>query len=256
MKRKHLGSEAILLSNEINRSRLSLTKEDFRSFDFVIYRLLRLLLIPLGKRISVILAIHLHWIFRHLAIATSSRFFESAFLNSRSAIVQSSMLERHTGRHTVVVEVACGTARYLNILKQLDIPYYLGIDSSETHIKRNKVNYPEVQFEVGDALRTENIPQSDVLIASHFLEHLDSPETYLKEMARKTKKVIAEVPDFFSDPINSVSYIMGAPWWTDRDHRREYSQEQIARLFHESGYQVQEVAIYGGTIGVVAIPNT
>ena len=240
---------------EVSASELKLNKQDFRTIDFVLYRALRFLLLPFGRRLSAKLAVHLHWIFRHLAIATSSNLAGVNFLNSRSAIVQFRLLEKHVSSSDSVVDIACGTARYLPILQKLGVREFLGIDSSITHIENNRSDYPEAKFLLGNALNLENLPACDVMIASHFLEHLDSPDSFLIQVAKVCKKIIVEVPDFYSDPVNSVSYILGAPWWTDRDHRREYSQELIERLFSSSGYTIEEICCSGGTIGVVASPK-
>ena len=241
---------------EVSASELKLNKHDFRTIDFVLYRALRLLLLPFGRRLSAKLAAHLHWIFRHLAIATSSNLAGVDFLNSRSAIVQFRLLEKHVRNSDSVVDVACGTARYFPILQSLGVREFLGIDSSVTHIENNEFVYPEAKFLLGNVLDLENLPACDVIIASHFLEHLDSPDLFLIHAAKLCKKIIVEVPDFYSDPVNSVSYILGAPWWTDRDHRREYSQELIKRLFSSSGYTIEEICCSGGTIGVVASPKS
>ena len=233
---------------------LSLRSEDFRTLDFWIYRGLRFLLLPLGKFRQASVAAHLHWIFRHLSIATSSHYFGVEFLNARSAIVQGGLIQRHIKSSDFVVDVACGSARYIPILDNLGVKKYLGIDSSSIHINRNTEIFPEWQFKLSDVMDEEVIPSCDIIIASHFLEHLESPELFLSQIRNSCKKILIEVPDFFADPINLVSLSVGAPWWTDPDHEREYSESAMEELLNRCGFKVIDKAISGATLGVVAIP--
>lgn len=234
---------------------LSLKQQDFVNIDFLLYRSLRLLLFPFGKYLSMKVSTHLHWIFRHLSIATSSHYFGVDFLNSRSAVIQGQLLERHLNESDFVVDVACGSARYLPTLKTLGVKNYLGLDSSSDHIERNVKLFPEVHFKLCNALEQGAVPNCDVVIASHFLEHLTEPDAFLTQISDLCKKLVIEVPDFFADPVNLVSLSLGSPWWTDRDHKREYSVESIEELLEHCGYQVIEKCLAGGTIGVVAVPN-
>ena len=233
-------------------SDLSLEKENFKTLEFLIYRGFRLLLLPLGRTLSMHIAIRLHWIFRHLAIAVSSNKYGVDFLNSRSAIVQGGFLEKYVLEGNSVVDVACGTARYWPAISLINHVTYLGIDSSPLHISTNVKTHPEAQFILANALDDGVIPKSDVIIASHFLEHLDHPDAFLIRVRQLCGKLIIEVPDFFSDPINTVALLSNAPWWTDRDHRREYSERNLEALLFKCGYAVVDKKISGGTLAVVA----
>ena len=233
---------------------LNLYPKNFHNTNFVIYRLFRLLLLPLGKKFSAKFAVNLHWIFRHLAVATSSNLLKDDFLNSRSAIVQGNLFEKYLKPEHFVVDVACGTARFLPLLYSIGISRYVGIDSSETHIDRNQSKYPNSEFILANALDARFIPICDAIIASHFIEHCDSPETFLKDIQDRCKLLFLEVPDFFSDPVNVVSFKLGGTWWTDRDHRREYSEESLDKLLTKCNYQILDKKFSGGTIGIIATP--
>jgi SAM-dependent methyltransferase len=243
-----------VLKHSLGNIELNLKSQNFRTLDFVIYRFFRLLLLPTGRRFSAKLAAHLHWIFRHLAIATSSNYFGVDFLNTRSAIVKGSFVQKYTKASDYVVDVACGTARYLPLLQSVGVSKFLGIDNSDFHIRNNKESYPTFEFIKANALGNESIPVCDILIASHFLEHLDSPDSFLRSISDKCRLIFIEVPDFYSDPINTTSFQIGAPWWTDRDHRREYSEDSLDKLLFECNYRVLDKCFSGGTIGVVASP--
>jgi trans-aconitate methyltransferase len=201
------------------------------------------------------MAVRLHWIFRHLAIALSSNQYGVNFLNSRSAIIQGRFLNIHIHEGESVVDIACGTARFLPTILEIGKVQYLGIDSSENHIQKNREMFPNVQFTIGDCLEFSLIPKCDVIIASHFIEHIDNPLDLLEHIKPLCKKLIIEVPDFFSDPINLVSQELKGPWWTDRDHRREFSEASLESLFTDANYRILDRKIIGGTIAMVVCPT-
>lgn len=244
-----------MLIHPILEKDLSLKKENFRIPEFWIYRGFRLLLLPFGRTFSIKIAARLHWIFRHLAIAVASNKYGVEFLNSRSAIIQGDFLKLYIGQGNFVVDIACGTARYYPAILEINNAQYLGIDSSPLHISRNIENYPEGRFMTADCLQKGVIPKCDVIIASHFIEHLENPFDFLLQIKEKCSKLIIEVPDFYSDPINLVSYNLKAPWWTDRDHSKEYSEETLEKLLIDAGYKIIKQKLSGGTIAAVAVPS-
>jgi SAM-dependent methyltransferase len=231
---------------------LRLSKKNFSIPSFWVYRVFRLLLLPLGKNLSLKIGVRLHWIFRHLAIALASNASGYDFLNSRSAIYQSNFLKTHIEKGGRVVDLACGTARFLPSIQEIDGVDYLGIDSSRKHILRNLASFPNANFLLGDCLDFSIIPKCDVIIASHFIEHLENPLRFLVNLRQLCPKIIIEVPDFYSDPMNLVSHSVSGPWWTDRDHKTEYSEELISDLLAEANYRIVDKFFSGGTIAVVA----
>lgn len=243
-----------MLFDESRENDLSLQKKNFKTLEFLIYRGFRLLFLPLGRTLSANIAVRLHWIFRHLAIAVSSNKYGVDFLNSRSAIIQGGFLVTYILQGNSVVDVACGNGRYWPAISRINGVAYLGIDSSSLHISTNLNTYPDAQFLLANVLEGSVIPKCDVIIVSHFLEHLDDPYSFLIKIKSLCGKLIIEVPDFFSDPINAVAYLVKAPWWTDRDHRREYSDKSLEALLLQSGYIVLNKKLIGGTLAVVASP--
>ena len=243
-----------MLSNSQVKRDLSLQKKDFQIIEFLIYRGFRLLLLPLGKELSVKVAVRLHWIFRHLAIAVSSNNYGNDFLNSRSAIIQGKFLELYANEGSFIVDLACGAGRYWPTISQIKGVTYLGIDASTLHISNNLKNFPGAQFKQGNILNNSEIPECEIIIASHIIEHLDDPKTFLIHLKALCKFLVIEVPDFYSDPINIVSYHLRAPWWSDSDHRREYSTINLEKILVETGYTILNLKQVGGTIAVVASP--
>ena len=154
-----------------------------------------------------------------------------------------------------VVDVACGTARYYPEISKIGEVRYIGIDSSPLHISRNKQSFPDAEFVNSNCLENGVVPECDVIIASHFIEHLENPLDFLLQIKGRCNKLIIEVPDFYSDPINLVSFNLGTPWWTDRDHFREYSEDTLRALLTEAEYKTLDQKISGGTIAVVVEPK-
>jgi SAM-dependent methyltransferase len=245
-----------MLIDPNTRLNLNLGSKNFNIPSFWLYRGFRAILLPFGKSLSLKIAVRLHWVFRHLAIALSSNQYGVHFLNSRSAIIQGRLLNLHIHEGNSVVDIACGTARFLPTILEIGKVQYLGIDSSEVHIHKNRDMFPNSQFTIGDCLDFSIIPRCDVIIASHFIEHIDNPLNLLEQIKPLCKKLIIEVPDFYSDPINLVSHGLKGPWWTDRDHRREYSEASLDLLFVEANYRILERKIIGGTIAMVVSPNS
>ena len=244
-----------MLKLPVTQNGLKLAQANFRIPEFWIYRGFRLLLLPFGRKLSIIIAVRLHWIFRHLAIAVSGRGYGIDFLNSRSAIIQGDFLKLYIEQGNKVVDVACGTARYYPEISKIGEVRYIGIDSSPLHISRNKQSFPDAEFVNSNCLENGVIPECDVIIASHFIEHLENPLDFLLQIKRRCNKLIIEVPDFYSDPINLVSFNLGTPWWTDRDHFREYSEDTLRALLTEAEYKTLDQKISGGTIAVVVEPK-
>jgi len=240
-----------MLKHPIAQNSLRLEKINFKIPEFWIYRGFRLLLIPFGRKISISIAVRLHWIFRHLAIAVSGKGLDIDFLNSRSAIIRGDFIKLYIEQGNKVVDVACGTARYYSEISEIVGVRYIGIDSSPRHISRNIKNFPGGLFVNSNCLENGVVPKCDVIIASHFIEHLENPLDFLLKIIGCCNKLIIEVPDFYSDPINLVSYNLGAPWWTDRDHYREYSEDTLRTLLTEAGLKIIDQKISGGTIAVV-----
>jgi hypothetical protein len=233
---------------------LSLGKKDFRKVEYLIYKVLRLFLLPLGKFYSLRLAVSAHWILKRLAMTLSSYKYGMVFLNAKSSIVEGRLLERYCREGMFIVEAGCGTSRYLPILQGIGVKKYLGLDTSEASLSLSSKVYPQFEFKLSNALETNQIPPCDGLILSHFLEHIENPEIFLQGISSLCELLFVEVPDFSSDPLNFVASSIGGPWWSDPDHQREYSVTSVSKLLQEANFQILELFVHGGTIGLVATP--
>lgn len=77
--------------------------------------------------------------------------------------------------YSSVLDLGCGNARLYQILRQINIDY-LGIDPSKKLIEINKTNYPDVKFEVGDALKLDYKNKFDYIFSIAVLQHIPSAE--------------------------------------------------------------------------------
>lgn len=235
---------------------LNLHSKSFRKFEFLLYKFLRLVMWPLGQRLAMRIAISLHWTIKRLSTTLVSHYYGVAFLNAKSAVIQGRLIEKYCSLDSTVVDLACGTAPYAPNLELHGITAYIGYDLNEDHIESNLKKYPNFNFEQRDVMKTHFLPQCDVMIVSHFIEHISNPDEFLLQIKNHCTLLIVEVPDFFSDPLNIIAYGLNRPWWSDPDHKREYSVASLQSLFKRTGFQILEIVVHGGTIGVVCKAET
>jgi ubiquinone/menaquinone biosynthesis C-methylase UbiE len=107
-------------------------------------------------------------------------------------------LSEHFDPSITVLDIGCGKGVYFQYYNQLGIRNVIGIDIDRKALRESKSQYTNVSFIVADAL---NIPlrssSIDVVVLAEVLEHLNSPETCLKECHRILKEkgiILASVP--------------------------------------------------------------
>ncbi|MCP4599785.1 MAG: class I SAM-dependent methyltransferase [Proteobacteria bacterium] len=91
------------------------------------------------------------------------------------------------------LDFGCGEGFFLRELKQRGVYFddFLGIDLREDALTDAKTLLPEYSFKRADLL-TWNHPEHyfDLVIASQVLEHLPSPEVFLKKLIRLTNQYL------------------------------------------------------------------
>lgn len=89
-----------------------------------------------------------------------------------------------------VLEIGCGGGGFIGSIKNYrpDLECY-GVDIGKSAVKKAKINFPSVKFDVGDIYKLrfkENF--FDAIVIADVFEHLENPLESLKEVKRVLKK--------------------------------------------------------------------
>ena len=96
-----------------------------------------------------------------------------------------------------VLDIGCASGGFYSMMRQIEPTIqYAGVDASSEQIGLARRRYPEVRFEVADAL---NLPfednSFDLVHATGCCHHIPDYETMLREMYRTTRRyVIVDLP--------------------------------------------------------------
>lgn len=133
-----------------------------------------------------------------------------------------------------MLDIGCGTRRYEWIFKDA-VHQYIGLDWPQLESRA----LPDV---MGDAMMTPFADASfDVVLATELMEHLPSPEAFLREVARLLKPggaVIMSVP--FLEPLHEEP----------RDFYR-FTPHSLRLLLGQQGFSIRKLWKKGGWWSVV-----
>lgn len=120
-----------------------------------------------------------------------------------------------------ILDIGCGTGTLTVKLAGLG-SYVLGIDSSETMIAQARAQYPEIDFQVGNALNLPFENQWDVVFSNAVFHWIEDHDTLLKNIrkALKSKGIlicefgaagnISTIETAFAEALKSYGYIYTA----------------------------------------------
>jgi 2-polyprenyl-3-methyl-5-hydroxy-6-metoxy-1,4-benzoquinol methylase len=134
-----------------------------------------------------------------------------------------------------LVDLGCGNGRLLEELsKRLEIPDLAGIDLSSSQIESNRRRDPSIDWISLDLEKP--IPSSlplagrfGVVVASEILEHLTSPETFLRRAAELAEPRGRLILSTQSGPIRETERRVG--------HVRHFSPEETRALLERTGWR-------------------
>ena len=119
----------------------------------------------------------------------------------------------------LIVDIGCGSGDFLKVISEYDQQRRLfGFDFSETAVERCRSIIPDGEFIKGDVYATgyqDN--QFDTVLCIEVLEHLENPESVLKELARICAEdglIIISIPNGAFD-----SYIGHLNFWSENDFK-------------------------------------
>jgi len=152
-----------------------------------------------------------------------------------------------------VLDVGCSTGHW-SVLASKFGARVTGIDSNAKSISeaaRVNSDIAFVNLTVEEYL-LENSETFDFAIMTHIIEHLEEPEAILEILKGRVNRLLIEVPDVESSPLNFARITLGLPFYTDADHVREYSSESLEYLLSKTGWKIVKSTKRGGTIAVIA----
>ena len=178
------------------------------------------------------------WITWRLAYELTGEWYGGGQLNNLAYGVSADLLAAHVPPRGTVIDLGCGIGRLAALLPP-DVTY-IGLDQNRdrlAHAQREFAARPAVRFQYYDA--TTPWPDGvvgDTVLLVGVLEHVESPETLLRQLRAVAPTLIVEVPDVEADPLNWARQQVGCRWYSDDDHVREYTKALLADQLTRSGW--------------------
>lgn len=215
------------------------------------YLLKRVLLATLGPSSALKFLLRIHWILRRVSFELSGIAFGDKFQNTALGLSDELLLSLMASGDRVA-DLGCGTGRWSRA-SAIKAGQVFGIDANKGTLEKAKllgggVDYLELDLDT----HLDKMPEVDLTLMIHFLEHIEKPLELLRGIRRKSKRIIIEVPDFESDPLNYARLWTNEPFYFDSDHLREFTLSELQHLLQETGWTPTNVSQKGGTILIVA----
>lgn len=147
---------------------------------------------------------------------------------------------KYVDANTIVVDLACGTGYLLKSISE-KIKQGYGFElSSRDLFTCNKLHYADnLHYEKADILKIDYVKLKNELnyhtcILSHILEHLTTPEEFLKQI--NAKILLISVPSEENWKTQVKKYF-GIFYFSDPDHKREYNRNMLLHQLNYAGYE-------------------
>ena len=238
---------------EPTEQQLSMDREKKRSLTVgLMYRVMRFGSAIFGRERMLRLSLNTSRLFGRFAFEMSSEAHGERFHNLAMALSED-ILKAHIPAGGSLLDVGCGQGRASRMAAKY-ASRVVGIDYDEHLIRqaREATTDKNVEYIHGDV--TENVggQKFDVAMLIHVIEHIDDADKILQSLAAVAKKLIVEVPDFQSDPLNVVRLEQRLPYYSDGDHVREYTESILIDQLTRNGWTILETRKKGGAVLVVA----
>lgn len=216
------------------------------------YRATRMAVRLLGEERTFVVLANLARFTHRLAYESAGRMFGVDEFHGRALALDDELLTRAVPEGGTVLDLGCGTGRWCRRAAPR-AARVLGIDHDAASVStaRSLTHDPNVEYRVGD-VRAIGDERFDVVLLVHVLEHIDDPGALLHELHRVTCTLLVEVPDFESDPVNRARLATGAPFSSDADHVREYTDATLAAILSRTGWAAEVTRKRGSGIAVLA----
>lgn len=122
-----------------------------------------------------------------------------------------------------IADIGCGKGSFTSRLKQVN-NYVLGVDLSETAIKKAKQNYSEIDFQTQTTDEfLERQPDFDLVVCMETLSYLENWKTFLKEVSGKCQYLYLTL----YLPENPIGYVKS---FTDLEQELEMHYSECHRV--------------------------
>jgi SAM-dependent methyltransferase len=217
----------------------------------VIYLIKRTLMSLLGSSLTLKFFLRAHWLLRRVAYEVAGTKFGEEFQNLALGLSEE-LLISFIAPGDRVADLGCGAGRWARVSATKASQVY-GIDTNPAAIKEGRSFGGSVEYlSIDLSTNLNEMPDVDLVLMIHFLEHIENPSKLLIGLREKTKKVIIEVPDFESDPLNYPRFWIGEPFYYDSDHVNEFTLTELVNLLTVTGWSIDHVSQKGGTLLVAA----
>jgi SAM-dependent methyltransferase len=218
---------------------------------WLIYLFKRIFIRLFGTTTTLRFFLRLHWLLRRTTFEIAAKKFGDQFQNLALGLSEE-LLESIIEPGNTIADLGCGTGRWSRICAK-HAQKVFGIDTNGKALEEavalgGGVDY--LKLDLGGDL--SQMPQVDLAIMIHFLEHIENPAFLLKSLREKAKRIIVEVPDFESDPLNYPRFWMAEPFYYDADHFQEFTLSELILLLNKTGWKIDQVSQKGGTLLIIA----
>jgi 2-polyprenyl-3-methyl-5-hydroxy-6-metoxy-1,4-benzoquinol methylase len=106
-----------------------------------------------------------------------------------------------------ILDIGCGTATFVNFLKEINYTNYTGVDFSDVIIKFSKKRFPEYNFICENITTSSFLKKTfrnfDIFVGFEVLEHIHADLQIISEIP-EGKELIFSIPNF--DCVSHVRY--------------------------------------------------
>ena len=217
----------------------------------ITYLFKRAFLVILGSTRTLKFLLRIHWILRRVSFEVSGLVFGDKFQNTALGL-SDELLSSLLTPSDLVADLGCGTGRWSRASATMAEQVF-GIDVNLNTLEAARLLGGGVEYlALNLDTRLDEMPEVDLTLMIHFLEHIENPLELLKGIRVKSKRIIIEVPDFESDPLNYARLWTNEPFYFDSDHVREFTLNELQILLRETNWTPTYVSQKGGTILIVA----
>ena len=217
----------------------------------IIYSVKRGFLLFLGPSLTLKIFLRTHWLLRRVTYEVAGIRYGDEFQNLALGLSED-LLTSFIVPGETVADLGCGAGRWARASTKTASQVF-GIDTNPAAITEGRTLGGDVQYlNIDLSTNLDQMPEVDLALMIHFLEHIANPSQLLNGLRQKTKRIIIEVPDFEGDPLNYPRFWTGEPFYYDTDHVREFTLTELVTLLESTGWSTDHVSQKGGTLLIVA----